>query len=385
MNVNLLVRLIGLASLLSVVISTATSGATLSTDGQRITVDPKVENLLKQASSALNGKQYDLVISRLTAALQMKPEKNTASAIYAWRADAYIHKGELNKAMNDANESIRLTPHFYGGYLERGIVYRRTGNLDKAISDYETAIRFNANSSLAYQGRAVAYDYKGDYQQSIRDSTEAIRRNPRGADLYVSRAVGNVSIGSFDKAIADYAEAIRLNPTDVAAYSGRGYVNLQAGNLNRASADYDQATRCIPKGAYGYMFRGRAYFAKGNYKAAASDFENAAQLSRNNDQVLNSLSWFKATCLDSSFRNGKQAVQEAIKACELTKWKDPSCLDTLAAAYAETGDFYQARKYQTQALNMTGVYAFWRKKRQERLELYTQHKPYREESKLTKR
>jgi len=385
MNINFLVRLIGSALLLPVVISTVASGATLSTDGQRITIDPRVATLLNEASSALKGKQYDLVISRLTAALQEKPEKNTTSFIYTLRADAYIHKGELNKAMDDANEAIRLTPHFYGGYLERGIVYRRTGNLDKAISDHETAIRFNANSSLAYQGLAVAYDYKGDYQQSIRDTTEAIRRNPRDADLYVNRAVGYVSIGSLDKAIADYTEAIRLNPKNAAAYSRRGYVNVQTGNLNQASADYDQAIRCIPRDAYGYMFRGDAYSAKGNYEAAASDFEKAAQLCRNNDLVLNSLSWFKATCVDASFRNGKEAVQAATKACELTKWKDPSSLDSLAAAYAETGDFDQALKYQTQALNTTGVYAFWRKKRQERLELYRQHKPHREESKLRTR
>jgi tetratricopeptide (TPR) repeat protein len=104
--------------------------------GQRIAIDPKVASLVKQASSALKGKQHDLAISCLTAALQMKPEKNTASAIYTWRADAYIQKGELNKAMDDANESIRLNPHFSGGYLERGIVYRRTGNLDKSICDY---------------------------------------------------------------------------------------------------------------------------------------------------------------------------------------------------------------------------------------------------------
>ena len=191
-------------------------------------------------------------------------------------------------------------------------------------------------------------------------------------------------IGNFDKAIADYTEAVRLNPTDPAAYSGRGYVNVQAGNLNRASADYDQATRCIPKDASGYVFRGRAYFAKGNHKAAASDFAKATQLSSNDDQVLNSLSWFKATCPEASFRNGKEAVQEAIKACELTNWKNPHGLDTLAAAYAEIGDFDQAEKYQTEALGRNGVYPFRRKKMQERLELYRQRKPYRDESKLTR-
>jgi hypothetical protein len=57
----------------------------------------------------------------------------------------------------------------------------------------------------------------------------------------------------------------------------------------------------------------------------------------------------------------------------------------LAAAYAELGDFDKAVKYQTQALRMKGVYALRRKRMEERLELYRQHKPYREDSKLRKK
>ena len=42
------------------------------------------------------------------------------------------------------------------------------------------------------------------------------------------------------------------------------------------------------------------------------------------------------------FANGQAAVTAATKACELTKWKDWQCIDTLAAAYAEAGDFKHA-------------------------------------------
>ncbi len=46
-----------------------------------------------------------------------------------------------------------------------------------------------------------------------------------------------------------------------------------------------------------------------------------------------------ATCLDKRFRSGKQAVEDATKACELHSWKDPDDLTALSAAYAEAGDF----------------------------------------------
>jgi hypothetical protein len=57
----------------------------------------------------------------------------------------------------------------------------------------------------------------------------------------------------------------------------------------------------------------------------------------------------------------------------------------LAAACAEIGNFDDAVKYETQALNMKGVHGFPRKKMQERLELYRQRKPYRKESKFIAR
>jgi tetratricopeptide (TPR) repeat protein len=67
-----------------------------------------------------------------------------------------------------------------------------------------------------------------------------------------------------------------------------------------------------------------------------------------NPAVLNEFAWFLATCPDQSQRNGKQAVQYAAKACELTEWKIANYIGTLAAAYAETGDFDTAMKYQKQ-------------------------------------
>jgi hypothetical protein len=71
-----------------------------------------------------------------------------------------------------------------------------------------------------------------------------------------------------------------------------------------------------------------------------------------------------------------------MRACELSRWQSSQAVDTLAAAYAEIGDFDHAVKYEAQAINMKGVYAIRRKEMQERFELYRQHKPYRKESKL---
>jgi tetratricopeptide (TPR) repeat protein len=341
--------------------------------------------LVKQAGSELKLDQYDAAIRNLTAALNMKPERKTTAAIYSWRAGAYVHKGEFNKAMADANESIRLNPNYYGGYLERGIVYRRTGNLDKAIGDYDRVIRLNPNFARAYFDRAIAFGLKGKHKEAIRDGIEAIRLNPNDPDFYYNRGVDYDAIGSLDKAMVDYNEAIRRSPKDFSNYCGRADVFEEMGQLAKASADYDQVTRLNPKDASGYMFRAHAHFAKGNYKAAALDFQRATRLSPRDYDALASLARFQATCPEDSLRNGKEALKKALTACELSSWGSADIVDTLAAAYAELGDFDRAAKYQTQAINMSGTYGPARRKMQERLELYRQHKPYRKESKLKAR
>jgi serine/threonine-protein kinase len=75
-----------------------------------------------------------------------------------------------------------------------------------------------------------------------------------------------------------------------------------------------------------------------------------------------------------SFRNGKKAVELALKACELSDWKNPGYLDTLAAAYARVGDFGNAVKWQEKALESPELAN--NTEAQQRLNFYLERKPW---------
>jgi len=68
--------------------------------------------------------------------------------------------------------------------------------------------------------------------------------------------------------------------------------------------------------------------------------------------VLNNLAWVLATSPDENLRDGKRAIELATKACELTEYKLPHILSTLAAGYAETGNFQTALKWSQKAVEL---------------------------------
>jgi hypothetical protein len=82
-----------------------------------------------------------------------------------------------------------------------------------------------------------------------------------------------------------------------------------------------------------------------------------------------------SACTDALIRDGRQAVEDATKSCELTEWKVPLFLNGLAMAYAESGDFESAIKWQTKAIELSPKDQA--RTVQARLEQYRRHQPFR--------
>ena len=247
----------------------------------------------------------------------------------------------------------------------------------KKIADYTKAIRLDPKDATAYYNRGNLWEAKGDYDKAIADYNEALQLDPKYAYAYNSR--GNVwkAKGDYDKAIADYNKALRLDPKYVYAYNNRGTVWKAKGNYDKAIADYNDALRLDPKDAYAYNSRGNVWKAKGNYDNAIADYNEALRLDPEYANAHNALAWLRATCTDAKYRDGKQAVADATKACELTGWKVANNIDTLAAACAEAEDFEKAVEWQTKAV---GIVPESRKASYKKsLDLYRAGKPYREE------
>lgn len=81
---------------------------------------------------------------------------------------------------------------------------------------------------------------------------------------------------------------------------------------------------------------------EGKIEEAIQYYRQALDVDSNNPVVLNNLAWILAATSKPELRNGEEAVQFAIRAVELTGWRQPLFIGTLAAAYAQAGQFPQA-------------------------------------------
>jgi tetratricopeptide (TPR) repeat protein len=114
----------------------------------------------------------------------------------------------------------------------------------------------------------------------------------------------------------------------------------------------------------------------GEYEQAIDDYSRSLTLVPDDRIALENLAWIKATCPHAELRDAETAVKYALKACILSRWEHPEDLQTLAAAFAEAGDFTEATRWQFEAWELASEEQ--KDKCHQRLGLYASGNPYRE-------
>ena len=141
----------------------------------------------------------------------------------------------------------------------------------------------------------------------------------------------------------------------------KGELAAAIDDMERAAASAPDDLTIPPMLAYGQM-------KCRNWTAALATLQQWSARAPDDPRPHGGLADLYATCPDSTLRDGKKAVEHGHRACELSQWKNPHALDTLASA--EAGDFASAIHREKTALQDAIFNARMGTEARARLQLY---------------
>jgi tetratricopeptide (TPR) repeat protein len=264
-----------------------------------------------------------------------------------------------------------------------GLVFLQQGKIDDGIAHYRSALQIQPDSWDAEYNLGTALLGKGQVDEAILHCEEAVRMRPTDPDAQVSLGNALFQKGKIDEAIAHYQQAITAQPDHFLARYSLGRALLEKGELDGAIQVSQSALLLRPSDADCHTTLAIALEEKGIPAEAIPHYQKALELAPRSTSALTNLAWLLATSQDASLRNGPKAVELAKQADRIVGGTNTVVLRTLAAAYAEKGEFANAIKTARTAMELARMHGedSLTTELDQQIALYQLGMPYRETAK----
>jgi len=348
-----------------------------------IKADPTSSDALQaRALLRLQGADVNGAVEDLQALLKQDP---TNQAIAQAAVEQLVNMNRIDDAVKLLTEALQANPN-EGLHRLRGIIYRTQGEEEKALEDFGKALAMQPKDPISLLQRAEISLARSDVKSAKRDLKEAIRVSPQVADSVAAVRV-RCYIAAEEGRMADAINDMKLLASNAPEDP---FWQLQLANLflqdKRPREAIEIVTAVIDRDAKNVpalRLRADTLLGMGDHASAIKDYRKALEFgieeTTQRSGVLNNLAWVLATSPKDDVRDGDLAIKFGTEAAELTEFKEPHILSTLAAAYAEKGNFEDAKKWSTKAVEI-GREEKHEQIEQLELELksYEESKPWRE-------
>src|SRR5262249_53366676 len=131
----------------------------------------------------------------------------------------------------------------------------------------------------------------------------------------------------------------RENPREPEDFYTRGCLRGTSGLWERAIADFDHAIRLSPEFGRAFVARGTVRWKQEEYAKAIAAYRGGVGLAPGATPACLRLAVAYGTCPEAKLRSPARAIATAKGACELSGYRDPNCVQVLAALHAQAGNF----------------------------------------------
>ncbi|MBE6426387.1 MAG: hypothetical protein E7029_10470 [Planctomycetaceae bacterium] len=224
-------------------------------------------------------------------------------------------------------------------YILRAELRSVLGQEEEALKDFDEAISLSGGlSEIRMQKLQLLIEMKR-YDEAEKETFALLEKDPENVPLLFQAALLSLTQENYAKAleIALKADALLANET------------VSADAENAESAEETAKMLRIQKLSV-WQFLANFYLMSGEHARAVEFYARYMELDAENAQILNNYAWVLCTSPDEAVRDGKKAVELAEKAIALDRCA--GYISTLAAAYAELGDFEKAKELVDEALQI---------------------------------
>jgi tetratricopeptide (TPR) repeat protein len=304
-------------------------------------------------------------------------------AVQSLVAETLANLEKFDEALEHINKVIATNPELGLGYVLRARIYTLQEKDDEALDDLNKALKINPEDVMSLLLRSRILAVKDKFEEARADVNKALEIRPDLTPAILMRSMIAAQSKRYGEAIADLRMLLQSDPQNpewrlqlalfYAADSRPRKAIETLGQLIDDDEDNWQARRA----------RADALLSIGEHSKAIKDYEAALKAQPEDSHMLNNLAWVLATSTEEEVRDAERSIELGTKACEVTDYKAPHILSTLAAGYAEKGDWDTAIKWSSKAVELSekdeGDVS---EQLKQELESYQQKKPWREKQEV---
>ncbi|MBL9116497.1 MAG: tetratricopeptide repeat protein [Verrucomicrobiaceae bacterium] len=271
------------------------------------------------------------------------------------------------------------SPFYARVHAAIGLSLATHSTLEGALAEFRHALKLDPSYIDASNHLANTLFQNGRTEDAIQSYRATLAIDPAHPDANNNLGLALLLSGRVEESIAYFKKSLdhRPNSPDVRSNLGAAFMHL--GKLADAEREL-RAALDAKAGINAHHNLALCLFRQGRLTDSVRAYEGALKLSPDHVNSLSELAWVLSTAADDSIRDGNRALTLAQRAAAITQYTEPRVLRSLAASFAEIGDFSQAQTYANKAhqlANGVGDQSY-AEQLAEQIAKYRNQKPWRE-------